>query len=199
MPTFWDRVAHLYDATLSSLNWTGKQLAVADGVSGCVLEACCGTAALAFALRQRGLDVYAIDLSPRMLAQARSRFVQTGEDAPKLAQADVTHLPFPDRAFDYVIVTGALGLFPADLKRDALHELVRVCRGEVRLLEPLEEKEGFYGRRLLTLCVDGMRPIPRAILEELGLVYREEWRTLWEIFSYVRIVCQASGKCYSLG
>lgn len=34
--------------------------------------------------------------------------------------------------------------------------------------------------------VDGMRPIPRAILDELPLQYTCEWDTMLGVFSYVR-------------
>jgi len=68
--TFWNRVAHFYDDALRGINWTEKQAAIAEGVSGRVLEACCGTGSLALTLRQRGVDVYALDLAPRMLARA---------------------------------------------------------------------------------------------------------------------------------
>jgi len=186
MTTFWDRVASVYDAALRSINWSERQIAIAEGVSGRVLEACCGTGALAVALRQRGLDVCALDLAPRMLARAAARFAQAGLSPAWLLQADVTRLPFLDRAFDYVLVTGALGLLPRALLGTALSELVRVGWRELRLLEPLEEWEGFYWRRLLVWCMDGMHPIPRALLT--GLTYREEWRILGGVFSYIRVM-----------
>lgn len=186
MNTFWDRVAHFYDDALRSLRWTDKQVAIAEGVSGRVLEACCGTGALALTLRGRGVEVCALDLAPRMLARAAARFAQAGLSPAPLVQGDVTRLPFADRAFDYVLVTGALGLLPRPLQATALRELARVGRRELRLLEPLEEREGFYWRRVLTWCVDGMRPIPCALLE--GWTYQEEWRILGGVFSYTRVM-----------
>ena len=186
MNTFWDRVAHFYDDALRSLRWTERQAAITEGVSGRVLETCCGTGSLALALRQRGVDVHALDLAPRMLARAAARFAQTGFSPAPLVQGDVTRLPFPDRTFDYVLVTGALGLLSRPLLEAALGELGRVGRRELRLLEPLEERDGFYWRRALTWCVDGMRPLPRALLESLA--YREEWRTMWGVFSYIRVM-----------
>lgn len=186
MNTFWDRVAHFYDDALRVLRWTDKQVAIAEGVSGRVLEVCCGTGALALTLRQRGVDVYALDLAPRMLARAATRFAQAGLSPAPLIQGDVTRLPFADRTFDYVLVTGSLGLLSSPLLKAAVSELVRVGRRELRLLEPLEEREGFYWRRVLTWCIDGMRPIPRAILE--GWAYQEEWRILGGVFSYIRVV-----------
>lgn len=187
MSTFWDRVARVYDDALRGVNWAEKQTAIAEGVSGRVLEACCGTGSLALTLRQCGMEVYALDLSRRMLAQATARFDHAGVGPAPLLQADVTRLPFPDRAFDYVLVTGALGLLPRPLLGAALDELVRVGRRELRMLEPLEEHEGFYWRRVLTWCMDGMRPIPRAWLSTR--TYRVEWRILWGVFSYIRVIC----------
>jgi ubiquinone/menaquinone biosynthesis C-methylase UbiE len=57
-----------------------------------VAEACCGTGSLALALRQRGVEVYALDLAPRMLAQAAARFAQAGLSPARLVQGDVTRL-----------------------------------------------------------------------------------------------------------
>ncbi len=192
MNTFWDHVARVYDDALRSVNWAEKQTTIAEGVSGRVLEACCGTGALALTLRQRGVDVYALDLAPRMLVRAAARFAQAGVAPAPLVQGDVTRLPFPDRAFDYVLVTGSLGLLPRPLVGMALDELMRVGRRELRLLEPLEEREGFYWRRVLTWCMDGMRPIPHALLTTR--TYRVEWRTLWGVFSYVRVICAEEAK-----
>lgn len=185
MNTYWDRVARFYDDALRGVGWTHRQAAIAESVSGRVLEACCGTGALALMLLQRGLDVYAFDLAPRMLARAAARFAGAGLSPAALVQADVARLPFVDRSFDYVLVTGALGLLPRPLLGSALRELARVGRRELRLLEPLEEREGFCWRRALTWLADGMRPIPRALLA--GLAYREEWRALGGVFSYIRV------------
>jgi hypothetical protein len=52
----------------------------------------------------------------------------------------------------------------------------------ITALLPAYRGRVFYWRRALTWCVDGMRPIPSALLE--GLAYREEWRVLGGVFSY---------------
>ncbi len=119
MNTFWDRVAHLYDAAPSGLRWADKQAAIAEGVSGRVLEACCSTGALTLALRQRGAEACTLDLAPRMPAQAAARFAQEGLSPERLVQGDLTRLPFPDQAFDYVLVTVMLGLLPRPLMEAA--------------------------------------------------------------------------------
>jgi SAM-dependent methyltransferase len=54
-----------------------------------------------------------------------------------IVRADVTRLPFPDGSFDVVVASAVLGLLPGPARRRALDELVRVTRGEVRLLEPV--------------------------------------------------------------
>ena len=121
-----------------------------------------------------------------MIAQARDR--QAGADLgpSRFCVADAQALPFADGQFDYALATGTLGLLSRSGQRAALGEMTRVCRGELRLLEPLEERPGFYLRRALTFCVDGMRPIPPIFLIELGLTYRREWDTMWGVFSFVR-------------
>ncbi|MBN1919998.1 MAG: methyltransferase domain-containing protein [Anaerolineae bacterium] len=70
-----------------------------------MLEACCGTISLALTLRQRGVDVYALNLAPPML----TRVDQAGLLPALLVQGDVTRLPFPDQTFDYILVTGPVG------------------------------------------------------------------------------------------
>lgn len=64
--------------------------------------------------------------------------------------------------------------------------MARVCKREMRLLEPLEKAPGFYAGRLLTLMADGMRPIPCSSLDDVHLHYAVEWDTMLGIFSYVR-------------
>jgi hypothetical protein len=69
------------------------------------------------------------------------------------------------------------------VKLAALKELLRVCRVELRLLEPVEKRKGFYWGRVF--MVDGMRPIPRKAFD--GLDYEIGWDAIMGVFSFVRI------------
>lgn len=190
MSVCWDSISAFYDRLLTPIGWHQQQLRITPGISGRVLEACCGTATLTHHLLQRRIDTYAIDLAPKMVRRARARLAASGLDPNRVMLADVSQLPFPDRQFDYVLATGALGLLPAPLKRAALREMVRVCRGEIRLLEPFARRRGVTFWWMLTFMVDGMKPIPLSMMNELALPYQVEWHTILGIFSYIRIrVC----------
>jgi ubiquinone/menaquinone biosynthesis C-methylase UbiE len=188
MATWWDRAAGFYDRFVIVFDWHKDQLRVAGGItSGSVLEVCCGTAYLTRELLKRGVDAYGTDIAPKMSDRARKNLAAEGLDPERVSVADVADLPFEDGQYDYVISTGALGLLSRKLKHKALAEMVRVCRKEVRLLEPIEKREGFYWGRVWTLMVDGHRPIPKRILDDLGLNWCVEWDTMWSIFSYARV------------
>jgi ubiquinone/menaquinone biosynthesis C-methylase UbiE len=187
MSSYWDKIAGVYEKFMSPLAWIESQRAVIEGLSGRVLEACCGTGQLLVEMLQRGIDAHGIDLSPKMVEVARHRLLNAHLDPQRVLIADVTALPYDDQSFDYAVTAGSLGLLPVSAKRGALRELVRVCRTEVRLLEPMERHPGFYLRRVLTFMVDGHRPIPQSLFSELGLDYKVEWDTMMGIFSYIRV------------
>ena len=104
------------------------------------LDVCCGTGDLAFALRQSGAQVTALDFSPAMLAVAQQRASRSGGLKPPpsappsvhFLRGDALQLPFPAGAFD--VVTVAYGLRNlADWER-GLEEMWRVARPGARLL-----------------------------------------------------------------
>ena len=101
---------------------------------------------MAFALRQSGAEVTALDFSPAMLAVAQERAKDSSaacsgglrppQSAPpppvQFLRGDALQIPFPDESFD--IVTVAYGLRNlADWER-GLEEMWRVARPGARLL-----------------------------------------------------------------
>jgi ubiquinone/menaquinone biosynthesis C-methylase UbiE len=188
MPTYWDRLAQTYAKIGEAEFWLKHRLRIAEGLSGRVLEVCCGGGRLVFELYQRDLNAYGIDLSPQMVTQAKNKLVQAGLDRARIARADVTHLPFADAAFDAVISTGAIALFKPEVQRAALSELARVARHEVRLLESFEQQKGLYGGRVMAFIFDGMRPIPPEIFYACGLTCPKVWDACGGAVSYIR--CQ---------
>ena len=84
-----------------------------------LLDVATGPGVPASAMRARGAAVTGVDVSPRMVALARSahRYID-------FRVAEVTALPFPDGAFDAVVCNFALGHFPEP--EAALAECARV-------------------------------------------------------------------------
>lgn len=90
-----------------------------------ILDVATGTGRLPLALlreRFRG-PILALDLSPRMLRQARRKLQSYGEQVSLIRQ-DATSLPFDDDTFDAVTCLEALEFMPRPL--ETLAEMVRV-------------------------------------------------------------------------
>ena len=67
----------------------------------------CGSGAFTERLRQAGYRATGIDISPKLIAVGKA--IYPGLD---LLEGDVEHLPFPDGAFDGVLLSGLVHHFP---------------------------------------------------------------------------------------
>ena len=114
-----------------------------------VLDLCCGTGDMTFALRREGatsrLSIVGADFSHAMLTRALSK--SAGCDpmlAPNWIEADALNLPFPDAHFD--LVTSAFGFRNLADYDAGLNEIVRVLRpgGECGILD-FGEPKGILG------------------------------------------------------
>ena len=127
------RIARWYDPVLR--RFTAPLHAVAfrmcPGAKGMrVLDIGSGTGNLLALYAETGCDVYGIDASPAMLAQARRRL---GEDA-HLELGDGTALPYPDGSFDLVLITSVLHELTADRRRAVLAEAARMLAAQGSVL-----------------------------------------------------------------
>jgi demethylmenaquinone methyltransferase / 2-methoxy-6-polyprenyl-1,4-benzoquinol methylase len=104
-----------------------KAAAVGPGMD--VLDVCCGTGDVAFALAQSGAKVTGLDFSEAMLSVARRRGVAAGVE---FIQGDALALPFPAARFDAVTVAYGVRNM-ADVDR-GLDELLRVLKPGGRLV-----------------------------------------------------------------
>jgi demethylmenaquinone methyltransferase / 2-methoxy-6-polyprenyl-1,4-benzoquinol methylase len=134
-----------------------------------VLDICCGTGDLAFALARmraagtrrsgtqgtRGAPVTGSDFVEPMLVRAREK-AAASKACAVFAAADALRLPFADASFD--LVTTAFGFRNLASYEDGLREIARVLRpgGAVGILEFSEPTTGllagvfrFYFRRVL--------------------------------------------------
>lgn len=100
-----------------------------------VLDACCGTGALAFRLAPRCSEVVGVDLSPRMIKYAERRREKLGHENTSFSVGDVTRLDqFGDRTFDFATMIMAVHEMPPEIRLPAIRELLRVA-GKVMLVD----------------------------------------------------------------
>ncbi len=104
------RLVTVFDVLLRDVDLTGKA----------VLDAGCGTGWFSMRACQRGAEVTALDIGPRLLSQVRHKC------AAKTALGDVLDMQFEDHSFDMVISSECIEhtLDP----QQAVRELIRVCR-----------------------------------------------------------------------
>jgi len=125
-----------------------------------ILDLCCGTGDLAFALDRvrsganRG-PIFGSDFVEPMLIRAREK-AQSEHRAVVFAAGDALHLPFPDASVD--LITTAFGFRNLANYEEGLREFARVLKpgGEVGILEFTEPTSGpmaglfrFYFKKIL--------------------------------------------------
>ncbi|MFI6076113.1 class I SAM-dependent methyltransferase [Actinoplanes sp. NPDC051343] len=181
---FWDDVAPRYDRAMRLLEryqFRGGREWVCSRARGDVLEVAVGTG-LNLGLYPPGTRLTGVDLSPEMLARARSR--SAAINAPiELKEADVEALPFGDGTFDTVVSTLAMCAVPDE--RAAVLEMRRVLRPGGRLLLLDHIGSNWWpiraGQRLMEIYTiphggEHMTRRPRPVVEQAGLVIEESER-----------------------
>jgi demethylmenaquinone methyltransferase/2-methoxy-6-polyprenyl-1,4-benzoquinol methylase len=152
----YDLLNHVLSCNVDRLWWrrTARTFAhVLSQPDGRVLDLCCGTGDMTFALcKQAGSDSPQIlggDFSHAMLqrarAKTRSQATPNGKSAiPRWIEADALGLPFPDQHFN--LVTSAFGFRNLADYDAGLREIVRVLKdgGECGILD-FSEPKGIMG------------------------------------------------------
>lgn len=144
----YDLLNHLLSANIDKLWWRRtarifRHILSREGAR--VLDLCCGTGDMAFALRQQGSasTITGADFSHAMLVRARAK---TSATSPVTwIESDALRLPFPDNSFD--LVTSAFGFRNLADYDAGLREIFRVLRpeGECGILD-FSEPGGFVGK-----------------------------------------------------
>ena len=134
----YDHIARIYDLLdlpFEYRRYRPIRRILFEGVGGAVLDAGVGTGRNMPFYPSEG-EVVGIDLSPRMLAQARKRKAHLGV-AAELRQMNALATDFPDGHFDYVVATFLFCVLDDEDQLPALRELRRICKpgGDIRLLE----------------------------------------------------------------
>jgi ubiquinone/menaquinone biosynthesis C-methylase UbiE len=109
-----------------------------------VLDIACGTGNTALMARARGAAVTGLDLTPELLAVARRRAAEAGQDDITWQEGDAENLPFPDAAFD--VVVSSCGLMFAPDQQKVADEVARVTRRGGRIAIQAWTREGGVGR-----------------------------------------------------
>lgn len=131
----YTRFAFAYDAVSAAVSrgewrdWTRATIPFLQGTR--ILELAFGTGNFHLDLYSAGFTPVGIDLSPSMHAVTRGKFRHSRRGMPRLAQARVQELPFPDGAFSSLVMTFPPG-FVYDL--NAMRELWRVAEVRGRLV-----------------------------------------------------------------
>jgi demethylmenaquinone methyltransferase / 2-methoxy-6-polyprenyl-1,4-benzoquinol methylase len=144
----YDLLNHLLSANVDKLWWrrTAKTFsAILSRPEARILDLCCGTGDMGFALRRQGSEcsVTGADFSHAMLVRAAAK--STTGQRMRWIEADALRLPFPDASFD--LVTSAFGFRNLADYDAGLSEIVRVLRvgGECGILE-FSEPRGLTGK-----------------------------------------------------
>jgi phosphatidylethanolamine/phosphatidyl-N-methylethanolamine N-methyltransferase len=124
----YNRFSGVYDWVFGKIFQNGRELgpALLDLEPGMkLLEVGVGTG-LSLQMLPRMVDVTGIDLSEKMLSQARERVEQLGLRNIELLKMDATQLEFPDNSFDRVYAAYFISTVPDPVK--VMRELKRVCK-----------------------------------------------------------------------
>jgi demethylmenaquinone methyltransferase/2-methoxy-6-polyprenyl-1,4-benzoquinol methylase len=144
----YDLLNHVLSFNIDRLWWRRTARAFRKIVSrpdARILDLCCGTGDMTFALRRQAGDstaqILGADFSHAMLQRAREKTpAEQNGSRPRWIEADALNLPFPNKHFD--LVTSAFGFRNLADYDAGLREIVRVLRpgGECGILDFGEPK-----------------------------------------------------------
>lgn len=138
----YDLLNHVLSMNVDRMWWrraarTFREILARPGAN--VLDLCCGTGDMTFALRREGgtsgAKIAGADFSHAMLVRAAAKSGAANGVSPKWIEADALNLPFPAEHFD--LVTSAFGFRNLADYDAGLREIVRLLRlgGECGILD----------------------------------------------------------------
>jgi demethylmenaquinone methyltransferase/2-methoxy-6-polyprenyl-1,4-benzoquinol methylase len=143
----YDLLNHILSANVDKLWWRRTARTFSEILcrpDAQVLDLCCGTGDMAFALRRQGprSRITGADFSHAMLVLASGK---SASRPMRWIEADALRLPFPDQSFD--LITSAFGFRNLADYDAGLREIRRVLRpgGECGILE-FNEPRGLLGQ-----------------------------------------------------
>jgi len=154
----YDLLNHLLSAQMDK-RWrarTSRELrAILNRPDSLVLDLCCGTGDLAFALAEHAkAQIIGADFSHTMLVRANQKnaLQPPGNRRIPFLEADALRLPFADASFD--LVTAAFGFRNLANYQAGLREFFRILKpgGTLGILELTEPAPGLIGRLYRFYC-----------------------------------------------
>lgn len=147
MERVYNRYSKVYDFLFGAVFQSGRELApeLLDLFPGAqMLELGVGTG-LSLPLLPRNIDITAIDLSEKMLEQAKKRAKSLGLKRVQFRKMDATNLDFPDACFDRVFAAYFISTVPDPVR--VVHEMKRVCKpgGSIVFLNHFQSESPFFG------------------------------------------------------
>jgi phosphatidylethanolamine/phosphatidyl-N-methylethanolamine N-methyltransferase len=148
--------ARIYDRIFGRVFQEGREAAMAQLAPHAgeqILEVGVGTGLL-LPLYPRHCDIVGIDLSDRMLDEARKRADALQLENIALHHMDASNMAFEDNSFDTVVAAYVITAVPDH--RAVMREMIRVCRpqGRIILLNHFTN-----GNRLLAACEKAISPL----------------------------------------
>jgi len=92
------------------------------------IDVCCGTGAQVLEYGRRGIEATGIDIDPNMLKVAIKNKEKENAKNVSFQLADATHLPFPDKCFDYASVSLGLHDKEKSMRYKIVSEMKRVVK-----------------------------------------------------------------------
>jgi len=201
---YWDKYAPRYDRGIEK--YWGFYAALVDkisqdaGVGNTVLEVAAGTGAISLKVAEQAARVYAVDISPLMVDEAKKKMEEKGIGNVEFSVHDAYSLPFDKGRFDAVICCSALHNMVNPEK--ALSEMNRVLKPEGLLIAPtICQGEYFKHKLMMTIfkLVAGFPVFHKFSFEELsnlitesGFIIRNEEVIREMVFPIAYIVAERS-------
>jgi len=173
----YDLLNHLLSGQMDK-RWRARTARELRGIlrraDAVVLDVCCGTGDLAFALaREAKARIIGADFSHTMLVRAREKGAAAGDGARavRFFEADALRLPFADEKFD--LVTTAFGFRNLANYEAGLREILRVLKpgGTLAILEFTEPAPGVIGELYRFYCRKVL-PVIGGVISGDGAAYR---------------------------
>ena len=134
---YWDKIAPEFEHSVIEKYWKVYP-SLLDKISkdirgeNTILEVATGTGLVALNVAERAAQVYAVDISPPMIEEAKKKKKEKKINNVEFSVEDAYALPFDNGMFDTVICNNAL--HNMKYPRKALSEIERVLKPEGRLI-----------------------------------------------------------------